>query len=108
VADGGSVTLAIEFASPHSLSTALGVVLPTTPCAPADAIPVQPDPSLTISLTAGCETPLDALTAATPEGAVRCHPCDEAVVRLLMGRAGRSDDPLFITSSICPGTLCLG
>lgn len=76
--------------------------------APVDTIPVQARPSLTLSLTEGCETPLDALKAAGLELAVGCHPCDEAVVRLLIARVRRSDETLLVSPTIRPGTLRLG
>ena len=76
--------------------------------APADAIPLQFGPSLTISLTDGCETPMDALRSADPDVSLRCNPCDEAVVRLLIVRSRRSDENLIVTPIIRPGTLCLG
>jgi hypothetical protein len=76
--------------------------------APAAAIPAQAGPALTISLTDGCETPMDALKTAPPDRPVRCHPCDEAIVRLLIARVRRPDDDLTVTTAVPPGTLCLG
>ena len=81
----------------------------------ADAIPLQaalPEaapqfPAVIVSLTQGCDAPLDALKS-TGAGAVSCHPCDEAIVRLLLGRVPRHDGDLIVTVSIRPGTLHLG
>jgi hypothetical protein len=39
---------------------------------------------------------------------VRCNPCDEAVVRLLMARIRRTESALLVTNAICPGTLTFG
>jgi hypothetical protein len=72
----------------------------------ADHIPLQTAPALTISLTEGCDAPLDALRAA-PERVVACHPCDEAVVTLLLLRLRRLDSPILTSADITPGTLRL-
>jgi hypothetical protein len=61
-----------------------------------------------VSLTEGCETPLDALKSAAADGPIRCHPCDEAIVRLLIARARKGDCDLAVSSAVPPGTLCLG
>ena len=105
------MTIALEIAG-------LGLVpeapeQPTAPTtspalAPADAIPAQFGPLLTISLTQGCEAPLEALKAAPVDHRVRCHPCDEAVVLLLLSRVRRANNDLLVTTAIRPGTLCLG
>ncbi|HEX4017429.1 MAG TPA: hypothetical protein VHX15_11895 [Frankiaceae bacterium] len=76
--------------------------------APLDVIPFQTGPHLTVSLTEGCEAPLEALRATSPDRPVRCHPCDEAVVRLMMGRLRRTEASLLVTTSISPGTLSFG
>jgi hypothetical protein len=76
--------------------------------APLDVIPVQTTPHLTVSLTEGCEAPMEALRATSADRPIRCNPCDEAVVRLLMGRIRRADAALLVTSSISPGTLSFG
>jgi hypothetical protein len=104
VVDEGRVTLAPEFAGP------VGRHAPSSPppVAPADAIPVQSGPSVTVSLTDGCDTPMDALRSSAEDLAIRCHPCDEAVVRLLVGRVRRTEDCLIVSPAIPPGTLWLG
>jgi hypothetical protein len=89
------VTLAIELDSTGSL-------IPTA------AIARPRDAEVEVSLTAGCEAPLEALKAVPWLHTVRCHPCDEAIVRLLMGRVRCPDSALLITTSIPPGTLTLG
>ena len=105
MADEGSVTLAIELVS--SGSPASGAV--TAPSgAPLDVIPVQSGPQLTVSLTDGCEAPLEALRSVAHDRMVRCNPCDEAVVRLLMARIRRAESALLVSTAICPGTLSLG
>jgi hypothetical protein len=105
VADEGSVTLAIELVS--SGSPAPGAV--TAPSgAPLDVIPVQAGPQITVSLTDGCEAPLEALKSVGHDRVVRCNPCDEAVVRLLMARIRRTESALLVTNAICPGTLTFG
>ncbi len=76
--------------------------------APADVIPAQSGPCVTVSLTEGCEVPLEALKAASTERAVRCHPCDEAVVLLLLARARRDCQVLRVSATVPPGTLRLG
>ncbi len=107
MADEGSVTLTIELASTGSLApAAAAVVAPSS--APLEAIPIQAGPQLTVSLTDGCEAPLEALKTAAHDRMVHCHPCDEAVVRLLMARVRRTEAALLVTTSICPGTLSLG
>ena len=105
MADEGGVTLAIELAS--SGSPASGAVSAPSG-APLDVIPVQTGPQLTVSLTGGCEAPLEALKVAGLDRVVRCNPCDEAVVRLLMARIRRTESALLVTTAICPGTLTLG
>jgi hypothetical protein len=106
VADEGSVTLTIELASTGSPAPAAAAVAATSG-APLDSIPLQAGPQLTVSLTDGCEAPLEALKTAAQDRMVRCHPCDEAIVRLLMARVRRTEAVLLVTAAICPGTLCL-
>jgi hypothetical protein len=106
VADEGSVTLTIELASTGPPAPAAAAVAATSG-APLDLIPLQAGPSLTVSLTDGCEAPLEALKMAAHDRMVRCHPFDEAVVRLLMARTRRPETVLFVTPAICPGTLSL-
>ena len=107
MADEGSVTLTIELASTGSPAPAAAAVAAPSG-APLDAIPVQLGPQLTVSLTEGCEAPLEALKTAAHDRAVHCHPCDEAVVRLLMARVRRTETALLVSSSVCPGTLNFG
>ncbi len=106
MADEGSVTLTIELASTGSPAPAAAAVA-AIPGAPLDAIPAQSGPQLTVSLTDGCEAPLEALKTSAHDRLVRCHPCDEAVVRLLMARVRRTEVVLLVTAAICPGTLSL-
>ena len=101
------MTLTIELASTGSPAPAAAAVAATSG-APLDAIPVQAGPHVTVSLTDGCEAPLEALKAAAIDRAVCCHPCDEAVVRLLLARARRHEAALLVTASVCPGTLNFG
>lgn len=89
------MTLAIELDSTGSLT-------------PTAAIARPRDAEVKVSLTAGCEAPLEALKAFPRLYTVRCHPCDEAIVRLLMRRVRCPDSALLITTSISPGTLTLG
>ena len=107
MADEGGVTLAIELVSFGSPAPAAAAVAAPSG-APLDVIPVQTGPQLTVSLTEGCEAPLEALRAAALDRTVRCHPCDEAVVRLLIGRLRRTDTALLVTTAVRPGTLNLG
>ncbi len=107
MADEGSVTLTIELASTGSPAPAAAAVAEPS-SAPLEAIPVQAGPHVTVSLTGGCEAPLEALKTATDDRLVHCHPCDEAIVRLLLARARRADAALLVTTTICPGTLSLG
>jgi hypothetical protein len=94
MAEGGSVTVTLELA-------------PALP-APAEAIPSQQArPSLVVSLTGGCDAPLEALKAAPADHDIRCNPCDEAIVQLLLARTRRGG-VLFVTEAVTPGTLRLG
>jgi hypothetical protein len=89
------VTLTLEFLSAAAAN-------------PAVAIPFQPKaPSVLVSLTEGCDAPLEALKLAPLDHDVQCNPCDEAIVRLLMARTRRADE-LQISAAISPGTLRLG
>ncbi len=105
------MTIALELTGLGVLPDAPGQVSspPVTPAlAPADVIPAQTGPLLTVSLTQGCEAPLEALKTAPADHSVRCHPCDEAVVLLLLARVRRATHDLLVTSAISPGTLSLG
>ncbi len=101
------MTLATELASPGFPAPAAAAVAAPSG-APLDVIPVQAGPQLTVSLTEGCEAPLEALKSLAHDRTVRCHPCDEAVVRLLMARVRRAEAALLVTTAICPGSLSLG
>jgi hypothetical protein len=63
--------------------------------------------TVVVSLTAGCDAPLEALKQSPVEHEVSCHPCDEAIVRLLLGR-GHHADGLQISTAVAPGTLVIG
>jgi hypothetical protein len=95
MADGGGVTVTLEFLS--AAAQAPAVVIPSQPAAP----------SVVVSLTEGCDAPLEALKLAPLDHDVHCHPCDEAIVRLLLARARRTDR-LQISCAVTPGTLRLG
>ncbi len=100
------MTIALELAGPdQALATPASLAPPAAPS--ADAIPAQPGPALVVSLTEGCDAPLDALKSAPADHLIRCHPCDEAIVLLLLARARRSD-ALQTTALVLPGTLSLG
>jgi hypothetical protein len=103
VADEGSVTLTTELVSRGAANPGVGLSR-----APLDVIPVQPAPHFTVSLTEGCEAPLEALKATSADRTISCHPCDEAVVRLLMGRVRWTESALLVTTTISPGTLSFG
>jgi hypothetical protein len=82
--------------------------VPVAVQAPRAAIPAQPtSPTEVVSLTGGCDAPLDALKQFPVDHQVSCHPCDEAIVRLLLSR-GRHADTLKISSAVAPGTLVIG
>src|SRR3978361_2586927 len=59
----------------------------------------------TVSMTAGADEPLRMLAAAPSAAAVSCHPCDEAIVRHLVGHVGRLDCELRVDQGIPPGEL---
>jgi len=58
-------------------------------------------------MTAGADAPLRALRDAPSAAAVPCHPCDEAIVRHLVGHVGRQDCPVQVDASVTPGMLAL-
>jgi hypothetical protein len=60
-----------------------------------------------VSLTCGAETPLQALTDAPTSAAIHCHPCDEAIVRHLVGHVARHDCELRIDGNVAPGELAI-
>jgi hypothetical protein len=61
----------------------------------------------TVSMTAGADAPLRALRDAPAAAAVLCHPCDEAIVRHLIGHVGRVDCPVLVDAAVTPGVLAL-
>jgi hypothetical protein len=61
----------------------------------------------TVSMTTGAEAPLRALREAPAAAAVLCHPCDEAIVRHLVGHVGRVDCPVLVDPAVKPGVLAL-
>lgn len=85
----------------------LAVVLPR----PRSHAAVAPAAGLTlqqsVSMTAGAEAPLTALSAASTDAIVVCHPCDEAIVRHLVGHVGRHDIVLLVDDGAAPGALGL-
>jgi hypothetical protein len=82
--------------------------VPTAIAALTATIPTQPTaPTVVVSLTQGCDAPLEALKLTPVDHQVSCHPCDEAIVRLLLGR-GRHADELQISTAVAPGTLVIG
>jgi hypothetical protein len=62
----------------------------------------------TVTMTAGAELPLRALQEAPIGVLVSCHPCDEAIVRYLVGHVGRPDCSLRVDPAVDPGVLALG
>jgi hypothetical protein len=103
------VTAALDFLYPAPAVPALeapGDGRPTLHVVPSEHIPLQPTPAITISLTEGCDVPLDALRSA-PERMVCCHPYDEAVVQLLLLRLRRTEAAVLISPDVTPGTLQL-
>ena len=61
----------------------------------------------TISMTSGADVPLTALADAPTSSTVSCHPCDEAIVRHLLGHTGRLDCELRVDAAVTPGELAL-
>jgi hypothetical protein len=61
----------------------------------------------TVSMTSGAELPLRALADAPTSATVSCHPCDEAIVRHLLGHVARLDCDLRIDPAVTPGELAL-
>ena len=111
--DGRGVTAALDFLHPAPVAptgdvSAVGEPVRTPlRLVRADRIPVQGSPALTVSLTQGCDVPLEALRAAA-ERTVSCHPCDEAVVALLVARVRRTGVPFSTNDDVSPGTLRIG
>ena len=61
----------------------------------------------TVSMTAGADEPLRMLAAAPSAAAVSCHPCDEAIVRHLVGHVGRLDCAVQVDPEVTPGVLAI-
>jgi hypothetical protein len=61
----------------------------------------------TVSMTSGAEEPLRALRDAPTSAAIICHPCDEAIVRHLVGHVARTDCPVQVDPAVSPGMLAL-
>lgn len=102
------MTLGIEFSGTGTGSAAAATAAVAAPTRrPLYLVPAPARHRLTVSLVEGCESPLEALRTAGQDDIIRCHPYDEAVVRLLMGSTG-SETALFVTTSVPPGTLSLG
>jgi hypothetical protein len=82
--------------------------VPAAVHAPASSIPAQlTSPTVVVSLTDGCDAPLEALKLAPVDHEISCHPCDEAIVRFLLSRTHRGT-ALQISPTVSPGTLALG
>jgi hypothetical protein len=60
-----------------------------------------------VSMTSGAETPLRALTDAPTSAHVSCNPCDEAIVRHLLGHVGRLDCELRVDPGVTAGVLAI-
>ena len=103
------MTAALDFvypASPRTPSEVSTTIRPPLRLVPSDHIPLLATRPLMVSLTQGCDAPLDALRAL-PDCAVSCHPCDEAVVMLLLLRTRRGALALLTCPDVDPGTLRL-
>jgi hypothetical protein len=61
----------------------------------------------TVSMTSGAETPLRALADAPTSAHVSCNPCDEAIVRHLLGHVGRIDCELRVDAGVTAGVLAI-
>ena len=61
----------------------------------------------TVSMTAGADEPLRMLADAPTAAAVNCHPCDEAIVRHLVGHVGRHDCAVRVDPEVTPGELAI-
>jgi hypothetical protein len=61
----------------------------------------------TVSMTAGADEPLRVLADAPAAASVSCHPCDEAIVRHLVGHVGRLDCALHVDPEVAPGVLAV-
>jgi hypothetical protein len=60
-----------------------------------------------VSMTDGAEAPLRALRDTPHETHVRCHPCDEGIVRYLLSHVDRFDCELAVDAAVPPGELAL-
>lgn len=61
----------------------------------------------TVSMTGGADEPLRVLADAPTAAAVSCHPCDEAIVRHLVGHVGRGDCAIHVDADVPPGQLAV-
>jgi hypothetical protein len=61
----------------------------------------------TVTMTAGADAPLRALREAPTASQISCHPCDEAIVRHLLGHIGRVDVNLQTDADVTPGVLAI-
>jgi hypothetical protein len=61
----------------------------------------------TVTMTSGADAPLRALREAPRASRISCHPCDEAIVRHLLGHVGRHDVSLQIDPDVTPGSLAI-
>jgi hypothetical protein len=61
----------------------------------------------TVSMTSGAETPLRALADAPSSAHISCNPCDEAIVRHLLGHVGRIDCELRVDAGVAAGVLAI-
>ena len=61
----------------------------------------------TVSMTAGADEPLRVLADAPTAASVSCHPCDEAIVRHLVGHVGRLDCAVHVDADVPPGMLAV-
>jgi hypothetical protein len=73
----------------------------------AGSTPVRLAYRRVVSLTCGAEAPLQALTDAPTAAGIRCHPCDEAIVRHLVGHVARHDCELRVDENVAPGELAI-
>jgi hypothetical protein len=61
----------------------------------------------TVSMTNGAETPLRAIADAPTSAHISCNPCDEAIVRHLLGHVGRIDCELRVDAGVVAGELAI-
>lgn len=61
----------------------------------------------TVSMTAGAEGPVRALTDAPTAATLVCHPYDEAIVRHLVAHVGRADCEVRVDPAAVHGQLAV-